>query len=305
MSMKELIEQAAKTGPAPVALGETVPEGETQICLFKETEIRKICHHDEWWYSVVDIVGILSRTTDPRRYWPDLKRKLIEESGSDQLLEGVEQLKMPGKDGKMYLTDCANAETIFRVVQSIPSPNAEPFKKWLARTAYERILEFQNPEIAIKRAIASYKLQGRDDEWIRSRLQTVVSRNELTSEWQDRGIQKGVEYALLTDAISMGTFGKTTKQHKEYKSLGKNHSLRDHMNGLELVLTMLGEEATKEIARKTDAQGFVPNKEAAKSGGAVAGQARKSIELQTRKPVVSRENFLPDKGSQKSLPEGE
>lgn len=252
-SMRELIEQAAKT--APVSLQNTqqpsIPEGQQQTYLFKSQVIRQILHNDEWWYSVVDIVGVLSKSQSPTRYWSELRKKLMEESGSSELFDHIEQLKMPGKDGKMYPTDCANAETIFRIIQSVPSPNAEPLKKWLAKTAYERILEAQNPEIAVKRAIATYQLQGRDNEWIRRRIETIISRNELTNEWKERGVKEGIEYAVLTDEISKGTFNVTTKEHKDYKGLDKRHSLRDHMTGLELVLTMLGEEATKEIAINT------------------------------------------------------
>jgi DNA-damage-inducible protein D len=294
MSMSALVAQVAKTGPVELRdiNAEIIPEGKTQICLFRSQEIRQILHNDEWWYSIIDVVGVLSQSKDPSRYWSELKKKMSDESADSQLFDNIEQLKMPGKDGKMYATDCANAETFFRIVQSIPSPNAEPFKKWLARTAYERVLEIQNPEIAVKRAIVNYQLLGRDIDWIKNRLQTVIARNELTEEWRDRGVQEGLEFAMLTDTISQGTFDKTTKQHREYKGLGRSHNLRDHMTGLELVLTMLGEEATKEIAVKTDARGFYQNKEAAKAGGAAAGAARKSIELQTRKPVVSRQNFL-------------
>lgn len=304
MTMTELVEEVAKTQAIQVrSVGETtIQEGETDLSLFKEWEIRRILHDDEWWFSVVDIVGALSQSNDPSRYWSELKKKLSSESGGDQLFGAIEQLKMPSKDGKHYLTDCANAETIFRVVQSIPSPNAEPIKRWLAKTAYERILEAQNPEIAVKRAIADYYVQGRDFDWIRNRLQTIVTRNELTQEWQDRGVQDGKEYAMLTNTISRGTFEISTQQHKQLKGLAKRHNLRDHMTGLELVLTMLGEEATKEIAINTDAQGFSQNREAAKAGGSAAGAARKEIERRTRKPVLSRDNFL--KGTDpKKLPD--
>ena len=293
-SMGELIEQAAKTTPVALRKIEQppIPEGHTQICLFKSEEIRQILHDDEWWYSVVDIVGVLSQSQNPSRYWSELRKKLMEESGTSELFDNIEQLKMPGKDGKMYPTDCANAETVFRIVQSVPSPRAEPFKKWLAKTAYERILEMQNPEIAVKRAIASYELQGRNNEWIRRRIETIISRNELTAEWKERGVKEGVEYAVLTDEISSGTFGVTTREHKEYKRLEKRHSLRDHMTGLELVLTMLGEEATKEIAVNTDARGFYKNRMAARSGGKIAGETRRSIEEKSGKKVLSSNNFL-------------
>src|ERR1019366_127875 len=230
MSMEQLIQQAAKTAPITTRdITTHIPEGHTQVDLFKNQEIRKTCHNDEWWYSVVDIVGALSQSTDPSRYWPELKSNIIKESGGSELLGEIEKLKMPGKDGKMYPTDCANPETIFRIIQSIPSPHAEPFKKWLAKTAYERVLEAQNPEIAVSRAIMTWKIQGREDDWIKNRLQTVVSRNLLTREWQERGVKEGLEYAMLTDTISRGTFEKSTSEHYEYKGLNKKrHNLRDH-----------------------------------------------------------------------------
>lgn len=298
--MEELIQHAAKTAPLSTRdVTAPIPEGHTQVDLFKNREIRKVCHNDEWWYSVADVVRAIMQSDDEGA-WRKVKSRLKQEGS--QVVADCDELKMPGKNGKMYPTDCANAETIFRIIQSIPTPHAEPFKKWLAKTAYERILEIQNPEIAVNRAIMTWRIQGRDEPWIRNRLQTVVSRNLLTAEWQKRGVKEGIEYALLTDTISLGTFGKTTGDHYDYKSLDKKrHNLRDHMSGLELVLTMLGEEATKEFAVQTDAQGFRGNREAAKSGGAVAGQARKSIEQQTRKPVLSRDNFLGEK-PQKLLP---
>lgn len=239
--------------------------------------------------------------SDDEGAWRKVKSRLKQEGS--EVVADCDALEMPGRDGKLYFTDCANAETLFRIVQSIPSPHAEPFKKWLARTAYERVLETQNPEIAVNRAIMTWRMEGRNEPWIRNRLQTVVSRNLLTAEWQQRGVKEGLEYALLTDTISLGTFEKTTGDHYKYKGLDKKrHNLRDHMTGLELVLTMLGEEATKEFAIERDAQGFNGNKEVAKAGGAVAGQARKTIEQQTSKPVLSRDNFLP-KNNQGILPD--
>lgn len=296
-SMTELIAQAAKTTQIGIKdVGEPeVKDGDTQISLFQKAEIRKICHNDEWWYSVVDVVGAISQSAEPRKYWSDLKSKIFAESGNNELSENIGQLKMPGKDGKMYPTDCANVETLFRIIQSIPSKNAEPFKKWLARTGYERIQEYQNPEISVKRAMAAWRAQGREEIWIKNRLQTVISRNELTNEWQARGVQEGKEYGALTNAISKGTFGIKTDEHKALKGLGKAHNLRDHMSGLELVLTMLGEEATKEIAVNTDAQGFWPNYNAAEAGGKVAGQARREIESKSGKRVLSEANFLSKK----------
>lgn len=272
---------------------EVVPEGAAQMVLFKGKEIRQIFHNNEWHFSIVDVIESITGNPTPRRYWSDLKRQLSETEGFSELYENIVQLKMPSSDGKSYLTDTANTETLFRIVQSIPSKAAEPFKKWLAKVGYERIQEIQDPEIAIKRAMLTYKVKGYPDEWINARIQTIVSRKELTNEWSKRGVSEGLEYALLTDAISVGTFGLRTQDHKKLKSLGKNHSLRDHMTPLELALTMLGETTTAEIAKTTDAQGFDENKSAAKSGGEVAGSARRDIEKRLGKKVVSKDNYLP------------
>ena len=230
---------------APKPELELIPEGELQICQFAGREIRKVCHNDEWFFSIVDVVAAMTDTTRPSKYWSDLKAKLSTTEGFTQLSDKIGQLKMPGPDGKLYDTDCGNTETIFRIIQSIPSPKAETFKQWLARVGYERIQEHQNPSIAIKRAICDYQLQGRSLEWIEARLRTLVSRKELTDEWHNRGIQEGLEYAVLTDTISKQSLGKTTKEHKDYKGLKKNHSLRDNMTEMELILTMLGETSTK------------------------------------------------------------
>ena len=267
-------------------------EGELQICQFSGKEIRKVLHNDEWYFSIVDVVAAMTDSNRPTKYWSDLKSKLSEIEGFTQLSDKIGQLKMPSKDGKLYETDCGNTETVFRIIQSIPSPKAELFKQWLARVGYERIQEHQNPSIAIKRAIVDYQLQGRSMEWIEARLRTIVSRKELTDEWHNRGIREGLEYALLTDTISKESFGKTTKEHKDYKGLGKNHALRDNMTEMELILTMLGETSTKQIARHKDALGFRQNDEAAKLGGKIAGNARKELEAQTGQSVISKANKL-------------
>jgi hypothetical protein len=194
-----------------------------------------------------------------------------------------------------------NTETIFRIIQSVPSPNAEPFKRWLAKVGYERIQEAQNPSIAIKRAITDYQLQGRSTEWIDARLRTILSRKELTDEWKKRGVKEGLEYAALTDVIAKNTFGKTTKDHKKFKGLGKNHNLRDNMSDIELILTMLGETSTQKIAQAQDAQGFRKNKEAAEAGGGIAGNARADLEKRLGKSVVSPENNLKELPPSKDL----
>jgi prophage antirepressor-like protein len=271
---------------------ELIPEGELQICQFAGKEIRKVCHNDEWFFSIVDVIEALADTNRPAAYWNDLKTKLAQNEGFKGLYDKIEKLPLAGKDGVKRPSEMGNTETVFRVIQSIPSQKAEPFKQWLAKVGYERIQEHQNPSIAIKRAICDYQLQGRNMEWIEARLRTLVSRKELTDEWHARGVNDNWEYGALTDTISKESFGKSTKDHKAYKGLGKNHSLRDNMTEMELILTMLGETSTKQIARHKDAKGFEQNKSAAKSGGRIAGNARKELEEQTGQSVLSKENKL-------------
>jgi hypothetical protein len=276
-------------------------EGETTLELFKGKPIRRVFTDGEWFFSITDVIEAITESPNPRRYWSDLKRKLTSE-GASQLYETIVQLKMPGPDGKNYASDAANPETLFRIIQSVPSPKAEPFKRWLAKVAFERIQEFQNPELAIQRAILDYQIQGRPDEWIKARVRTITSRNELTGEWSQRGI-KDQEYGILTNVISQETFSIGIQNHKDIKGLAKGHNLRDHMTDMELVLTMLGETSTAELARARDAQGFTENKETAHAGGKIAGDARKNFERQLGRPVVSRSNFLPKRGDQGQLPE--
>ena len=274
---------------------QALTEGKTQLVLFRNEEIRKVFHKEEWYFSIVDVVRALTESRTPRRYWSDLKRKLREEEDFQQLYEKIVQLPITSSDGKDYRTDTVDTETLFRIVQSISSKKAEPFKKWLAKVGYERIQEIQNPEIAIKRAILTYKSKGYDDEWINARIQTIASRKELTDEWVKRGIKEGFQYALLTDAISKGTFGIGTKKHKKLKELKKSHNLRDHMTSLELALTMLGETTTVEITKTLNPTGLEQNKQVAKQGGEVAGKAREDIEKRINKPVLSGDNYLPKK----------
>ena len=282
-----------------------VSEGQLGIEAFKGNEIRKVLHENEWYFSVVDVVEALTSSPRPSQYWSTLKKKLIEEGGGDQLFHNMEQLKIPSADGKSYSTDTANTETIFRIVQSIPSKKAEIFKRWLAKVGYERILEYQNPEIAVKRAILDYKRKGHDDEWIQRRVRSILARQELTGEWARRGLREGQEYATLTNLIQEKTFGLGIKGHRKFKSLDDKHNLRDHMTSTELIFTMLGETSTRDIAVATDAQGFMANRTAAENGGTVAGDARLALEQQTGAPVVSRNNFLPPKGDQKQLPKSD
>ena len=278
--------------------------GEMGINEFKGKPIRKVFEEGEWFFSISDVVGAIVETDRPSKYWSDLKRKLTKE-GSGQLSENIGQLKMTGPGGKEYPTDAANAETMFRIIQSIESPRAELFKRWLAKVAFERIQEFQNPELGIQRAILDYQIQGHSDDWIKARIRTVLSRKELTSEWASRGVAEGKEYAVLTNVISQETFNIAIKTHKEVKSLAKGHNLRDHMTDMELVLTMLGETSTAELARARDSQGFSENKETAHAGGKIAGDARENFERQLGRPVVSSSNFLPERGDQRQLPQGE
>lgn len=267
-----------------------IEEGEAQIALFKGKEVRQVFHDNEWFFSIVDVIEAVTETDRPSQYWSDLKRQLSDNEGFSEVYDNIVQLKMVASDGKKYPTDAVSVETLFRVVQSIPSAKAEPFKKWLAKVGYERIQEIQNPEIGVKRAILEWQVQGRSEDWIDARIRSIVTRKDLTDEWKDRGIE-GKEYGNLTNIISRKTFGLDTAAHKKLKGL-KNHSLRDHMTDLELIFTMLGEKSTTAIAVATDAQGLKENSAAAASGGTVAGDARRGLEKQLGKPVASKENFL-------------
>lgn len=264
---------------------------EHTLIVFKGKSIRRIIHNDEWWFSVIDVVESLTDSSRPRKYWDDLKKKLSENEGFIEVSEKIGQLKLKAADGKMRETDCANAETLFRIIQSIPSPKAEPFKRWLAKVGYERVQEIEDPELATKRTRALYKAKGYSDEWIEMRLRGIAIHEELTDEWNNRGVKEDKEYAILTAEIANATFGMTPSKHKKCKGL-QRENLRDHMSNLELIFSMLGEASTTEIARSRDAQGFEENKDAAKDGGKIAGDARKKLELETGKKVVSKANFL-------------
>ena len=298
MDLEEAVDRFVKVTKEEVeekqVQGELVlHEGDSQLAMFRGKEIRQIFHDNEWFFSVVDVVKAITESDRPGKYWSDLKKKLTDQEDFVELSEKIGQLPLPSSDGKSYKTDVMNTETLFRVVQSIPSKKAEPFKKWLAKVGYERIQEIQDPEIAIKRAMLTYKAKGYTDDWVNKRLQTIISRKEVTHEWQKRGVE-GKQYGVLTNIISKGTFGVDTNQHKDHKNLKGSHNLRDHMTPLELALTMLGETTTAEMAKNSDAQGFHENKQAAKTGGDVAGSARKDIEKRTGKKIVSEENFLPE-----------
>ena len=235
---------------------QVVPEGQFEITEFRGKQVRRVLHNDEWYFSVVDVVEAVTESERPRKYWSDLKKKLLDE-GYNQLSENIGQLKMEGSDGKFYATDAANTETLFRIVQSIPSKKAETIKRWLAKTGYERILESQNPDITIKRAILDYKLKGRSEEWIEARISCTLARQGLTAEWARRGVE-GQQYAILTNLIHEETFDVSVKQHEDFKGL-KKHNLRDHMTSTELLFTRLGEMSTKDIAVARDARGFRAN----------------------------------------------
>jgi len=263
---------------------------ETNIAVFRGKEIRKTIHKNEWWFSVVDVIEALTGSERPRKYWSDLKNKLSDE-GYSELSEKIGQLKLQSTDGKYYETDCANTETMFRIIQSIPSPKAEPFKRWLAKVGYERVQEIEDPELGTKRTRALYKAKGYSDDWIEKRMRGIAIREDLTDEWKKREVKQKREYEILTAEIAKAAFGITPGQHKKFKGL-KRENLRDHMTDLELIFSMLGEAATTEITRTDDARGFDENKKSARKGGEVAGKARTDLEQKTGKRVVTRENYL-------------
>ena len=262
---------------------------DTHIILFKGKAVRRKLVENKWFFSVVDVVGALTDSEDPRNYWKVLKHRLNEEGS--EVVTFCNQLKLASGDGKEYETDCADTEGIFRIIQSIPSKKSEPFKRWLARVGYERVQEIENPELAQERMKKLYELKGYSKEWIEKRLRGIAIRQELTDEWKSKEIEKEVDFAILTNEISKATFGKTVEEYKQLKKL-KRENLRDHMDDLELIFTMLGEAATTKIARTKDAYGLEENKIAAQQGGEVAGNARKELELKTGENIVSEDNFL-------------
>jgi prophage antirepressor-like protein len=263
-------------------------EKDKKLVLFEGKKIRRIWHDNEWYFSVVDVVEVLTDSPVPRQYWRKVKDR---EFAQLELYPIWVQLKLPSSDNKLYQTDCANTKNMLRIIQSIPSKKAEPFKQWLAKVGYERIQEIENPELAQERMKQLYEQKGYSKEWVEKRLRGIAIRQELTDEWDQRGIDKQIEYAILTNEISKATFDKTVEEYKEHKKLGKEN-LRDHMDDLELIFTMLGEKMTTEITRNEDAQGFVENKKTSKKGGSVAGRARKDAEKELGRSVVSEENYL-------------
>jgi len=255
------------------------------LVVFKGTNIRRIWHEEQWFFSVVDIVAVLTESANPNNYWKVLKHR------EPQLVTICNQLKLPSADGKYYNTDCVNTQSAFRLIQSIPSPKAEPFKQWLAKVGYERVQEIENPELAQERMKQLYEQKGYSQEWIEKRIRGIAIRQELTDEWKERGIDRNLEYAILTNEISKATFGKTVDEYKNYKNLNKEN-LRDHMTDLELIFTMLGEKVTTEITKSKEAKNFHECKTAAKEGGGVAGNARHDAENKIGKPVISKENYI-------------
>jgi hypothetical protein len=267
---------------------------DNQVQLFEDKRIRTAWddREHEWYFSVVDVVSVLTDQATPRsasNYWAKLKERLIAEGS--QLLTNCQQLKMTATDGKMRLTDVANTEQLLRIIQSIPSPKAEPFKMWLAQVGRERIDETVDPELTIDRALATYLKKGYSREWVNQRLQAIQVRKELTDEWENRNVKQGVEYAVLTDEITKAWSGMSTNQYKRHKGLQKEN-LRDNMSTLELVLNMLAEATTTEISKTVEPKNFEENKQVAKRGGNIAGNARKEIESDTGKPVITKKNAI-------------
>jgi hypothetical protein len=270
---------------------------ESKLVVFKGKQIRRTLHNDEWWFAVADVVEALTDTVNATDYIKKMRRR------DEELSKGWGQLVTPlwieTAGGKQKI-NCANTEGIFRIIQSIPSPKAEPFKRWLARVGYERVQEIEDPELATRRTRALYQAKGYSDDWIEKRMRGIAIREELTGEWKNRGIKGEPEYAILTAEISKAAFGLTPSEYKQAKGL-KRENLRDHMNDLELIFSMLGEAATTEITRKQDAQGLPENKVAARKGGRIAGEAREKLEAETGAKIVSPDNFLGEPESRKQL----
>ena len=269
----------------------SVERGGNRIVIFQEKSIRRSWHKEEWWFAIVDVIAALTDSVQPEGYVKDLRRR------DKELAKGWGQIATPLRvetEGGVQRVNCANTEGLFRIIQSIPSPKAEPFKRWLAQVGYERVKEIEDPELASARARELYEAKGYPKDWIEKRMRAIAIRGALTDEWKARGVAEGREYSILTAEIARATFGVTPGAHKKLKGLAqaKTANLRDHMTDLELIFTMLGEAGTTEIAKRKDAQGFADNRTAAKEGGTVAGNARKELEARTGVPVISRQNYL-------------
>jgi hypothetical protein len=272
------------------------------LVVFQDKKIRRVWHNKEWYFSVVDVVAALTDSLDAKDYWYRLKQRELE-SGGVELSTFCRQLKLPSSDGKYYSTDCANTKSTFRIIQSIPSRKAEPFKQWLAQVGYERVEEIQNPELAQERMKRLYELKGYSKSWIDKRLRGIAVRQDLTDEWKKRDVDEKVEFAILTNEISKATFGKTVEEYKQFKGLAKQN-LRDHMTDLELIFTMLGEASTSEIEKVRDPKTFDEHKKVSREGGSVAKTARLKLESKTKRKVITNENYLdePEKEKRKRLP---
>jgi prophage antirepressor-like protein len=275
-------------------------DAQGKIVVFGAKRIRRAWVDDQWYFSVIDIVAALTDSASPPKYWDAMKRREKASSGVD-LSTFCRKVPLTGADGKTYKSDAVNTEAAFRIIQSVPSPKAEPFKRWLAQVGHERIREIENPELAQQRMRELYKEKGYPQDWIEKRVRGIAVRDELTDEWQKRGIRDQTDFAILTAEISKATFGLTPSDYRKLKGL-RRENLRDHMTDLELIFTMLGEAATTEIARNKDAQGFIPNKVAAREGGTVAGNARRQLEAKSGRRVVTRGNYLADKPKPKLPP---
>ena len=264
-----------------------------KLVVFQSKDIRRKWHEEEWFYSVVDVCGALTNSNNPRDYWYRIKKRVSDEEKAE-LSTICRQLKLSASDGKKYNTDCANSEGIFRIIQSIPSPKAEPFKRWLAKVGKERLDEIENPELAQTRMKEIYEQKGYPKDWIDKRLRGIAIRQNLTDEWQERGIKDELDYAILTAEISKATFGMTPGEYKKFKNLPvkSKANLRDNMDDLELIFTMLGERMTTEISKEEEPDTFDENKNVAKRGGNVAGNARKNAEKELGRSVISKKNYL-------------
>lgn len=274
--------------------------GLVRMAVFEGKHIRKILHEGEWWFSVIDVIEVLTGSDRPRKYWSDLKKKLASE-GYVEVSDKIGQLKMLAPDGKMRLTDCANTETMFRIIQSIPSPKVEPLKRWLAKVGKERIDEIENPELSMERMKSLYEKKGYPKDWIDKRMRGIAVRQDLTDEWQNRGARTSLEYAILTNEIMEGAFDLKVEDYKQVKGL-ERENLRDHMTDIELILTMLAEATTTKLHRDRDSKGFEPLKKDAQEDGAVAGSTRKDIERRSGKAVVTSENYKGLTGKERKKP---
>lgn len=261
---------------------------ENSIAVFQEKTIRRTWHNEEWWFSVADVCGVLTDSADAGAYWRKLKQRLTAEGS--EVVTNCHGLKLEAPDGKQRVADCTNTEGLLRIIQSIPSPKAEPFKRWLAQVGYQRIQEIENPELAMGRMQELYEMKGYPKEWIDKRLRGIAVRQDLTDEWKERGAVSSKEFAILTNEIMHGAFGLKVDEYKQVKSLAREN-LRDHMTDIELILTMLAEATTTKLHRDRNSEGMEPLKKDAKDGGAVAGRTRKDIERQSGNPVVSAENY--------------